>query len=206
MYNILQENIINGKLKPGTRLVIRRIAEELGVSQIPVREAIRSLEAQGLVVVIPHSGAHVSELNIDEVKEIMELRSVLEGYATRSIMPVKGDTIEQLQKCMEEMRACINAGNLSEFGVINRKFHAIIYEQTPNKRLCKLINEILHESERTRAVFNLSVKRSEEAYKEHEDILNALIDGKEDRVESLVRKHRQRVGQIIIDCIKVEKK
>lgn len=199
--NILRENILDGTLKPGTRLVIRQLAQELGVSQIPIREAIRSLEAQGLVTMVPHSGAHVSTLNVDEIHEIMELRSVLEGYGTRTVIPIKAEVVLKLKECMEAMRVCVSSGNVSEFGKLNRNFHNIIYDQITNKKLYKLINETLHASERTRAVFKLSINRAKESLKEHEAILEALLAGDSDNAEDLVRAHRKRVGQIIIESI-----
>lgn len=198
----MRENILNGTLKPGSRLVIRKIAQELGVSAIPVREAIRSLQVQGLVTMTPHAGAQVSTLDIDEIKDIMELRSILEGYATRSIIPVKANTKTKLQQCMKKMKKCIDENNLSGFGVLNREFHNIIYQQTPNKKLLSMIEEVLHASERTRAVFNLSAQRVTQAYQEHQDILDALLAEDGDKAEELVRMHRQRVGQIIVDCVK----
>lgn len=198
VYNVLRENIISGNLEPGTKLVIKRIAQELGVSEIPVREAIRSLEAQGLVTMTPHSGAQVAKLNAEDVEEIMEIRSILEGYAARTAIPhVTNEVVEQLRKCIEEMQKCVDEGDFVEFGVLNRKFHQIIYKLTPNKRLYKMINDLLNEFERTRSVFGLSKKRSEDSIREHKAILEAICQENGDMLELSIREHRQRVGQIL---------
>lgn len=201
VYNVLRENIVNGNLKPGTRLIIRRIAQDLGVSEIPVREAIRSLEAQGLVTMTPHSGAQVTKLDEDDIKEIMEVRSILEGYAARLAVPLSPEILDRLRVCMNEMRECVARGEYAQFGIINRKFHKIIYEQAANKRLKKLLNEMFNESERSRAVFGLSQKRSEQALKEHEAIMATLISGDGEKVEELIRIHRQRASQELINCL-----
>lgn len=206
VYNVLRENILNGNLKPGERLIIRRIAQELGVSEIPVREAIRSLEAQGLVTMVPHSGAQVAMLDEDDIKEIMEIRSILEGHAAKSAVPMSEEVLDKLKQYMSEMSNCVANGEYAQFGIINRKFHKLIYEQASNKRLKKMIDEMLSESERTRAVFGISPRRSEEALKEHEQIIAMLSAGNGEKVEALIKKHRLRASQELIDCLTADRK
>lgn len=202
VYNVLRENIMSGNLEPGKRLVIKKIAQELGVSEIPVREAIRSLEAQGLVTMAPHAGAQVAKFNAHDVEEIMELRSILEGYAARTAIPnITGEVLAQLKDYLNQMKKRADEGDFVEFGVLNRKFHQIIYELTPNKRLYRMITDILNEFERTRSVFGLSKKRSEDSLKEHTAILEALVEGDGDRVERLIREHRQAVGHILASIV-----
>ena len=206
VYNVLRENILSGNLEPGTRLIITKIAQELGVSEIPVREAIRSLEAQGLVTMTPHTGAQVAKFDAKDVEEAMEVRSILEGYAARTAMPyITKDIINQLKECTNQMKQRANEGDFGEFGILNRRFHQIICELTPNKRLYKMIINMLNEFERTRAVFGLSKKRSQDSINEHEAILEAIAEKNADKVEFLIREHRQRVGNVLVNVINESK-
>lgn len=204
-YNILRENIVSGNLKPGTKLVIRKIARELGVSEIPVREAIRMLETHGFVKMAPHSVAEVSKLEKNDMVEIFEIRSILEGYATKISVPhIKGKTIKDLEKLIEEMKQCIEEKNYVEFGVLNRKFHLLIYEFSPNKKLLELILNMYEASERARAIFALCNERAIMALKEHENILEAIKAKDADKVEVLVKNHRRESGEYLSKRNKID--
>ena len=198
VYNILKENIVNGNLKPGDRLIIRKLARELGVSEIPIREAIRLLEAQGLVTMIPHAGVRVSMLDKDNIREIVETRSILEGYAAVLAIPLSDPATEALTDCIEEMRECVAQQEFAKFGVINTKFHKILYDQCANKRINKMIDALLNEYERTRAVFGLSQERLKRSLKEHEAILEALVACDKKKTEQLVRTHRLNAGEALL--------
>ncbi|MDR2006396.1 MAG: GntR family transcriptional regulator [Acidaminococcales bacterium] len=199
VYNILKENIVTGNLKPGERLVIRKTAQELGVSEIPVREAIRLLEAQGFVTMTPHAGAHVSMLDEENIREIIELRSIIEGYAAKSAIPLSKTEAKELAACIDKMRGCCIKGDYAQFGFFNAKFHAIMYERVGNKRMKKIIFSLQSECERTRAVFSLSPTRAEQSIKEHEEILAVLLAGDKEKVEFLARRHRQRAGKALLE-------
>lgn len=198
VYNILRENIVNGNLKPGDRLIIRKIAQELGVSEIPVREAIRSLEAQGLVTMIPHTGAHVSMLDKNNIREIIETRSILEGYAARSAIPLSDAAAGELKKCIRDMQKCVKKGDFAHFGVLNAHFHRTLCTQVGNKRIQKMIDALIGEYERTRAVFGLSQERLQKSLGEHEGILEALLAKDREKTEQLVRAHRNRAGDALL--------
>jgi DNA-binding GntR family transcriptional regulator len=203
---VLRENIVSGNLEPGTRLIIKKIAQDLGVSEIPVREAIRMLEAQGLVTMTPHAGAQVATFDIDDIREVTAIRSLLEGYAARSAIPFIDDAdIREFEDYIDEMKRYVEIGDNTNFGILNRKFHQKLYEKSPYKRMYRMIYEIWDGSERTRAVFSLSKKRPQESIREHQAIISALKEKDGDKVERLVREHRQRVGSILIEhLIKAE--
>lgn len=143
VFNVLRENIVNGNLEPGTRLILKTIANDLGVSEIPVREAIRMLEAQGLVTMTPHAGAQVSKFNVNDIREIAEIRGLLEGYAIRTAIPfIKGEVLSTLNAIIDEMRRFIEGAENIDYAALNRKFHQTIYEQSPSPRLRKMIAEV----------------------------------------------------------------
>ncbi|MCR4442756.1 MAG: GntR family transcriptional regulator [Peptococcaceae bacterium] len=199
VYNVLRENIVNGNLKPGTRLVLKKIAGDLGVSEIPVREAIRMLEAQGLVTITPHTGAQVSTFSAEDAEEIFNIRSVLEGYAAKTALPnLTPEVMERLNGVIAEMRECIKEGDAVRYGLLNRDFHRLLYQCSPYKRLYKMIFEMWDGSERTRAVFAFDRERPENSLREHEDIMRALEEGDGEKVEQIVRKHKQKAGEAFV--------
>ncbi len=200
VYRILRENIISGHLKPGSRLVLRAIAEELGVSELPVREALRRLEAERLVKVTPHSGAEVVGLCPHDIREIFAIRSVLEGYATRLAAPnISSEVLLELRELTEKMKDYALQGDAQSVGILNREFHRKIYELSPFPRLQKLIFDLWDESERSRAVFTFDQRRPLESVKEHEAILDAIEAGDGQQVEQIVREHKRRTGDILVE-------
>ncbi|MDX9871027.1 MAG: GntR family transcriptional regulator [Clostridia bacterium] len=203
VFNVLKENILNGNLQPGARLIIKKIAQELGVSEIPVREAIRMLESQGLVTITPHAGAEVVTFDIEDIEEIFNVRGLLEGYAARTALPfITDEIIAELNTCLEEMRQCIKMGDIAAFGVLNREFHRKIYILSPYKRLYRMLFDLWDGAERTRAVFSYAKSRPQESLKEHEEIIKVLMEGDGDKVEQLFRKHKERVGKVFVESIK----
>ena len=195
-YAVLRENIVNGHLKPGTKLLQKRIADELGVSEIPVREAIKRLQAEGFVTVTPHSGAQVAEFNQEEMQEALAIRSVLEGFAARTgALRASAKDIEKLESILEKMKKCVEEKDDARYGTLNQEFHNSLYALSPYKRLQRMINEIWYGAERTRSVFALVPGRLEASYAEHRQIVDAVKAGLGEKVEELVRQHRLTVAK-----------
>lgn len=183
-------------------MVLKSIAKELGVSELPVREAIRMLEAHGLVTMTPHAGAQVAKFNVNDIREIAEIRGVLEGYAIRTAIPfIKGEVLETLKALVDEMKRFIEGVEGIDYAALNRKFHQTIYEQAPSPRLQKMISEVWDGAESTKAVFDFSKQRPKDSFQEHQDLLSAIIEQDGDKAERLMREHRRRVGEILIKHI-----
>lgn len=203
VYNILRENIMSGYLKPGTRLVLKVIAGELGVSEIPVREAIRMLEAQGLVTITPHAGARVSSLLSADVEEMFSIRSVLEGYATKLATPhISPGLMQELESCLLEMEKCIEEKDYAALGLLNRQFHCKIYAASPNMLLSRMISDLWDSSERSKAIFYLSKDRPRQSLQEHREILSAIKAGDGDRAEVLVREQKLRTREVMVEYLR----
>jgi DNA-binding GntR family transcriptional regulator len=136
----LRNAILRGDLRPGQKLDQSELAEALGVSRSPIREALRTLSAEGLVEVIPHRGAIVAELSADELEEILILRGVLEGMAARLAVPKMDDErVKALQVVFEEMNRTIDPDRWVE---LNHRFHQTIYQAANRPRLLSLINNL----------------------------------------------------------------
>jgi len=202
----LEDAIIKGKIKSGTRLVEREIAEMFKVSRIPVREAIRELQAKGLVSKISHKGAVVSKNSLEEIKEICEVKCVIESFsASEAAKKITEKDIKELHLLVNKMEDQIKKKNFLSYAVIAEKFHCIIHRAHGNKTLYeiyqKLDNQIfwhrftyLHYSER--------IKRS---FEQHKNILEALSNKDSKKVELLMKKHIKEGEKILLKTLAEEK-
>jgi len=137
---VLRRAILNGELESGSRLVQAELAATLEVSTTPVREALRDLASEGLIRFDPHRGAVVAELNPDELREIYEIRQILEPHAMAQAVPVIGDkTIETLKKLHQRM---LDDKHSASFVDYNRTFHMAIYEAAASPRLVTIIRSL----------------------------------------------------------------
>ncbi|HHW18759.1 MAG TPA: GntR family transcriptional regulator [Firmicutes bacterium] len=202
VYRILRENIISGHLRPGTRLLQKRIAEELEVSEIPVREAIKRLQAEGLVTVTPHSGAEVAQLDPVEMEEVLAIRAVLEGLAARTAAErVKQEDIHKLEELLEQMDKCVERGDPVTYGLLNQEFHKAIFALSPYKRLPKMIDELWYGAERSRSVFTLNPARLEASRDEHRALVQALRARDADKAEELMKQHRYAAARSLLGSL-----
>lgn len=175
VYDRLKESIIRGEFKPGERLIISKIAKSLGVSIIPVREAVTKLITEDLVTHIPHRGTIVSSINYNELEENYLIRAELEGlaalYATEHLTDLD---FKMLQKNIDRMRKVIKKNEFSKVGPINKEFHRIIYQACPYKKLYRLIFDLWSIIDRVQSVFSLVPHRAISSLQEHIEVLNAL--------------------------------
>ncbi|TCL00596.1 GntR family transcriptional regulator [Shimia isoporae] len=186
-YAALLSEIRNGALSPGDRLRETDLAARLGISRTPVREAIRQLEADGLVTHVPRQGASVRSLNYAEVMELYEMRAVLEGTAARLAVRSASDVeIAELRALNEEIRA---AGEGTRAFHLNRSFHALLLNSAKNRFLAKSV-QAMQKAMMILGPTTLSQsERFENAVKEHGDVLDALEARDADAAEAAMRRH-----------------
>lgn len=172
----IRDMILRGDLAPGDRLLEDRLAQQLGVSRNPVREAIRALEATGLVDVQPRQGATVSRLDIDDVSQLLVVRSVLEGLAAElAATNCSPDDLAAIDRCLEEGRAASAVGDLITAAGRHRDFHVAIEKASANDHVGSTAAPLRH---RTELVFSvLSNSRSMLSWDEHQKIRDAIADG-----------------------------
>ncbi|MFT7475587.1 MAG: DNA-binding GntR family transcriptional regulator [Verrucomicrobiales bacterium] len=187
----LRQDILNGTLPGGTRLAQTDIAKQLGVSTTPVREALRDLASEGLVVIDPHRGGFVMELNKDDVFEIYEIRYHLEPIALRHAMPfINEETIDRLDQLNEEMTA---TSHLPTWVELNRDFHMTLYGPSNRPRLLSIIGSVQDGS--VMAVAGRLAHTSgvrDEANQEHSNLVDALRVKDADRAMALLQHHLER--------------
>jgi len=207
IYRFLKQDILNGRLRPGEKLVASKVAEAYGVSIIPVREALNRLRAEGLVTVIPHTGAYVTEIDLEDLKDLYPIRGVLEGFATRLACPRLGEEeFRRLEDLIGEMDRVIEQGRFPEMGHLNYEFHMTIYRASGNKHLVRLIDELWQRTARVRGVFALVPERAAQANREHREIFRALKARDAERAEGLIIEQDAKSLRVLMDYLRGEGK
>lgn len=193
VHDRIREEIIAGKIKPGQRLVMSDLAKDFGLSEIPVREAIRRLESEGIVQFTPHVGAVVSEINEKEFLEIYIIRIELESLATRLAAPhIKEKDIDFLYNLIQKAETAIKQNRNEKLGPLNKDFHLKIYQAAPYPYLFGMIVGLWEKFELTKSVFAYVPKRAVPSWKEHISIVDALRSHDADRAGELVRRQKLR--------------
>ena len=147
----LREAILKGKIEPGERLMEISLANKLGVSRTPIREAIRKLELEGLVVMTPRKGAVVSEITLKDLRDVLEVRTNLEQLAVKLACEKAGqDDIEELKQLHREFQQTLLQEDLTKVAEADVRFHDKIYQITDNKRLIQILNNLREQMYRYR--------------------------------------------------------
>jgi DNA-binding GntR family transcriptional regulator len=193
VYAVIRERILSGEYGPGHRLVIDALAEELGVSALPIREAIRRLEAEGLVFYRVNAGATVATADPAQFEQGMTVLAVLEGYATALTAPLltKRD-FAGLEAATGRMQDCMERLDVLGFGQANRDFHAIVYARCPNADLVKSLEDAARRLDHVRrTVFTHIPYRGVQSIAEHRELIRMLRAGEPfERIEAFARRHK----------------
>ena len=193
VYNKLRQNIIKGKLKPGQKVVMAELAKAFGLSETPVREAIRRLESEGYIDFTPHMGAIVTKIDEGELVEIYLIRIALEELATRLASPhITEKDIDFLNKKNREMEIAIQQGRYEILAGINKLFHLRIYKAAPFPRLYKMICDLWDTFERWPSVFAYVPERAAASVEEHKKIIQALRAGDMEQADRLIKEQKER--------------
>lgn len=184
----IRQEILSGRLVAGTRIDQHAIADDLGVSIIPVRESIRQLEAEGLIEKRPYRGAFVAELSMTELMDIYVTREALEELATRlAVARMTPATLESLEGLISEMASATAAGDRTALFDLNASFHFTLYTASQNTILCQLIESLWDRSTVYRRRFTFMPERAAQALAEHQTILAACKRGDADTAGKAVR-------------------
>lgn len=184
----LRERILSGEFRPGARLVEGRLSEEMAVSRIPVREALRALAAEGLVTIEPRRGATVSVLSDALAYDMVEVRATLEGLNARlAALRRDEETVSQLKAILAEGDAAVKARDMEKCQELNRQFHEMLATIAGNVVLTELLRSL---RDRTALVFAPSnMRRVRENWDDHAQILNAVIAGNGELANLLATQH-----------------
>lgn len=192
-YHWIKERISTQEFAPGYRLVLSTIATDLDMSVVPVREAIRQLEAEGLVTFTRNVGAHVSMVDASRYRASMETLGVLEGAATAMAAPhVTDEDLEQAKELNARMEASLSAFDPHEFTETNHRFHRVLFDRCPNERLNELVDAEWERLGHLRdSTFTFVPDRARESVQEHAQILELIESGApSEQIEQAAREHR----------------
>ena len=174
-FESVRSQILRRQLAFGTKLNQASLAEQLGISLVPLREALRKLEAEGLVQIVPHRGVFVCTISRDELEDLYTIRMILEGMATRAaVARLTDDHVAKLSALVLEMEQETSREDYAKLLLINRAFHLTLYEVSGRRFLCDSIIGLWKKSERYRALYVHLPGRSRQALSEHQEILQAL--------------------------------
>jgi DNA-binding GntR family transcriptional regulator len=193
VYQAIRERILSGAYGPGYRVVIDALAEEFEVSGLPVREAIRRLEAEGLVIYRPNAGAQVAPADPGLFEEEMGVLAVLEGYGTALAAPCLGETeIAHLTEINDEMVAAMAELDSLRFGRLNQEFHGLIYEHCPNAALVGMLRDVARRLDAIRrTVFVQIPYRGAASVAEHRELIALLAShAPAAKIEKAAREHK----------------
>ncbi len=192
-YAAIKDNILGGAYTPGYRLVLAKIADELGFSVVPVREAIRRLEAEGYVTFERNVGATVSGIDPTEYLYTMQTLSIVEGAATALSAPlITAADIDRARAINAEMRDCLENFDPYRFTKLNLEFHSVLFENCPNPHILDLVHRGWNRLQALRSsVFSYVPGRARQSVVEHEELLELLENNAgADAVEHAARAHR----------------
>lgn len=195
VFNKIQDDIINGRYKPGDSLVETKLAEELGVSRTPVREAIRQLELEGLVTYIPNKGVYVTGITKRDIEDIYTIRSLVEGLAVRwAIERIEESELKKLEETVELMEYYTEKGDMEQVTKLDTRFHEIIYDACKSRVLQNTLKNLLRYVKKARLTSLKVPKRAYQSLEEHKQILNAFKNHELEKGEQLMIHHISRAS------------
>ena len=190
VFKTLREAILKGNLAPGERLMEIQLANQLGVSRTPIREAIRKLELEGLVIMIPRRGAEVARITEKDLKDVLEVRTSLEELAiSLACERISDASVEALKEALKNFKAAINGGDVTKIAERDVAFHDIIFAATDNARLIQIVNNLREQMYRYRLEYLKDYTTHDRLYKEHEEIVVASADRDKALARKLIVEH-----------------
>lgn len=206
VFESLREAIISGVLHPGERMMEIQLAEEMGVSRTPVREAIRKLELEGLVLMIPRKGAYVSGVSLKEVSDVFEIRLALEGLAAElAATRITEEELEKLERCLLIISKEIENDDLSKVVEIDTEFHTLLYQASRNERLSLIISNLREQIQRFRKTSLSGPGRMRAALDEHSRLVEAISERDAETARRLAQEHIENAENSLMEVIRQEK-
>ena len=206
VFRVLREAIIQGELAPGSRLLEIQLADQLGVSRTPIREAIQMLRDDGLVEVIPRKGAVVAGITEKQMKDVLEVRIAMEELAIRLCAArISSDKLTELERAEKAFEESIKSGDVNESAICDEKFHSIISESTGNKSLVMLLSAFREQMYRFRVAYLMQKEVHEVLISEHNQMIDMIRKGDRDAAAKILRKHIDGQQEMVLEMVKNEK-
>ncbi|VBB09779.1 transcription regulator hth gntr [Lucifera butyrica] len=193
IYNEIKKKIMDGVLEPDTHLVIKQIANEYGVSDIPVREALKELSAEGLVKTIPHIGSKVTGISLKNIKDMLQMREYLEPFAAQlAAKNATEQTITELETCCNSLNEAHQKNDIEHYSKLNKEFHIVIINSCGNQILINTIFDLIESEKRMRKVFEIFPEVMLDSNKEHHKMVEYIKTGNDKALAELMYFHKKR--------------
>lgn len=203
VFNTLRRAILRGELKPGERLMEIQLANKLGVSRTPIREAIRKLELEGLVLMIPRRGAEVAEITEKNLRDVLEVRCALEELAVQLACDrMDEEGIEKLKEAAARFREVLDSDDITQIAQADVLFHDVIYTATDNKRLIQLLNNLREQMYRYRIEYLKKRECYPQLIEEHQTVIDAIEAKDKKKATEITGRHINNQVDTVADTIR----
>lgn len=200
VFEYLRESILNGALRPGERLMEISLAEQMGVSRTPVREAIRKLEKEKFVEMIPRKGAYVADLTAKDILDVLEMRIILEGFAAAlAAERMTEEELADLISSYDKFEEAVKEENRSYMLEMDNEFHNHIFKATKNNKLIEIVKDLHDQFQRFRLIYFNEFDNYSELQTWHERILKAIKERNASDAREAAEQHVQLIMDIVVN-------
>lgn len=206
VFNTLRQAILTGELKPGERLMEIHLANMLGVSRTPIREAIRKLELEGLVTMIPRRGAEVAQITEKSMSDVLEVRRAMDALcAELACERITEEDLERLREACGRFEQATGTKDVKKIAQADVELHDIILQATGNRRLIQLVNNLSEQMYRYRFEYIKDISQHERLVEEHRMIYESLVSRDRERAAEAARTHIDNQRKAIIHQIRLDR-
>ena len=206
VFNTLRQAILRGELKPGERLMEIQLANKLGVSRTPIREAIRKLELEGLVLMIPRKGAEVAEITEKNMLDVLEVRRALEELAVKlACERITEEEIQELKDAADAFQKILSEKDITKIAEADEAFHDVIFKSTGNDRLIQLLNSLREQMYRYRLEYLTREEYHPQLLEEHQQIIDRITRKDQSEAAELIDRHIGNQVDVMLEMIRHKK-
>ena len=206
VFNTLRQAILRGELKPGERLMEIQLANRLGVSRTPIREAIRKLELEGLVLMIPRKGAEVAEITEKNMLDVLEVRRALEELAVKlACERITEEEIQELKDAADAFQKILSEKDITKIAEADEAFHDVIFKSTGNDRLIQLLNSLREQMYRYRLEYLKREEYHPQLLEEHQQIIDRITRKDQSEAAELIDRHIGNQVDVMLEMIRHKK-
>ena len=203
VFNTLRQAILRGELKPGERLMEIQLANRLGVSRTPIREAIRKLELEGLVLMIPRKGAEVAEITEKNMLDVLEVRRALEELAVKlACERITEEEIQELKDAADAFQKILSEKDITKIAEADEAFHDVIFKSTGNDRLIQLLNSLREQMYRYRLEYLKREEYHPQLLEEHQQIIDRITRKDQSEAAELIDRHIGNQVDVMLEMIR----
>ncbi len=207
VFNTLRQAILTGELKPGERLMEIHLADKLGVSRTPIREAIRKLELEGLVTMIPRRGAEVAQITEKSMSDVLEVRRTLDALcAELACDRISEEGLAALKDACGQFEQCVAGRDAQRIAQADVALHDIILQATGNQRLIQMVNNLAEQMYRYRFEYIKDSSQHERLVEEHKIIYQSILNKDKETAAAAARTHIDNQKKAIIRQIRLDRK